>query len=57
MHVLLEGLFESEIADFVAASVEVEKAVKADTLARGDIGADGRIGLQASAGADANELK
>ena len=53
-HVLLEGFFQLQVADLVAAGIVVQEAVEADALDGGDEGARGREGLKAAAGADAH---
>ena len=54
VHGFEEGALKLEVANFVAARIEVEQSVETETLLRGDESALGRVALQASAGADAH---
>ena len=52
-----ELLFETEVANAVAAGIEVEQAVEADALDTGHEGAFGCFGLEATTGAYAHDFK
>ena len=57
LHGFEEGALKLEVANFVAARIEVEQPVETETLLRSDEGAFGGVALQTAASADAHEVE
>ena len=57
LHGFEEGALKLEVANFVAAVVEVKQAVETETLLRSDEGTFGGVALQTATGADTHEVE